>query len=236
MRSNYWSNSKFAKWLWSLVDVKPIGYGTSEDFRVWEEKQKKNHPYLYWFVEGFLDSLRAIVFWPLDKFNTIKSYIRNRYIDKTHFIHTGLEKGQYHEIDDKILHGLFNTLIEFIEVEKAWMNFDYKGEDAGLDYLEWEIGLTFDEDWGVEKDGQPTPQALAAKEQFELYNWWKNRPNRQDPYEQYHRLRKGKDVLGELTEREENIFKQAMKLEAVYEKEDEEMLIRLIKIRRSLWT
>lgn len=73
--------------------------------------------------------------------------------------------------------------------------------------------LTYDEDWGVESDnlkyGTLTPQALAAIEQNEIWKWWKANKDRKDV-----------DF-----ENEEDYLKQ-----------EEEMLIRLIKIRGSLWS
>ena len=99
--------------------------------------------------------------------------------------------------------------------------------------------------------GEPTYQAKAAKEIIELYTWWtvtyRNRP---DPYDasgwtaacEASRIANGgrlsfsgdKDPV--LKKASDKAHKELRKIEAAYEKEDEAMMIRLIKIRQSLWT
>jgi hypothetical protein len=163
-----------------------------------------------------------------------------------------------------MLYGVFQLLEDFIEIEKAQMQYYFIEEDKmswwkrkfsrfkrsrelGFKYLDWEITL-------VGEDKCPD-QAEAAKEQKELYIWWKDiRPNRIDPidikgengysWSDYCRLirqRYPEDFWhDEKTEEEEKISSSTLKIsreyEEKYDKEDEEMLIRLIKIRQTLWT
>jgi len=124
---------------------------------------------------------------------------------------------------------------------------------AGIDHLDWSMTLT-NSDWVEKTDpnyGKPTGQALRAKEIKELYTWWtvtyRNRP---DPYdasgwsEYCDSLRSqfGDSWIG-MSSKEpadvkvrEKSHKLLAKIEKAYDKEDEEMMIRLIKIRDSLWT
>ena len=123
---------------------------------------------------------------------------------------------------------------------------------AGIDHLDWAMTLT-NTDW-CEPDhpeyGKPTGQALRAKELKELYTWWtvtyRNRP---DPYdvsgwtdycEQARILNDGRLFGGkstpELKKLSDKSHKLLQKIETAYEKEDEAMMIRLIKARDSLWT
>jgi hypothetical protein len=92
--------------------------------------------------------------------------------------------------------------VKYVEIEK------------GLETLEWELGLVLDEDWGVKPEdpeyGQPSHQAISAKEQKELYIWFK---------EEY------------LTRTDEDYSKE----DEWFEK-DTEMLVRLVRIRSGLWT
>ena len=127
---------------------------------------------------------------------------------------------------------------------------------AGLDHLDWAMTLTMGEDWGVDKDspnyGKPTGQALRAKEIKELYLWWtvtyRNRP---DPYEasgwsahcEAMRVKYPGKFISSLNSKDpedrkasDRAHKLLQKIEAAYEKEDEAMMIRLIKARDSLWT
>jgi hypothetical protein len=120
--------------------------------------------------------------------------------------------------------------------------------------LIWASGLKFDDDWGVDKDsekyGEPTSQAKNAQEILELYRWWKiERPKRPDPYDAsgwsaYCEMRREKgydlfdmmDKTPEESEMSRAALDKSNEIEAAYEKEDEEMMIRLIKVRNGLWT
>lgn len=124
---------------------------------------------------------------------------------------------------------------------------------AGLDNLKWQSELVWEEvecEPGSPNIGKPTYQAEKAQEILALYKWWTEvYPNRPDIYDAsgwtaYCDLRreKGYDMLDmeDKTPEEEKMCRTALdksrELEAQYEREDEEMLIRLIKIRNSLWT
>ena len=136
-----------------------------------------------------------------------------------------------------------------------WRWRTWRSPQAGLDHLDWAMTLTMDTDWGVEETdpnyGKPTGQAERAKEIKELYTWWTvTYPNRPDPHEASgwstycDRLReeRGDHWFGmqSKTPETEDMGKRALKLcteiEEAYDKEDEEMMIRLIKARDSLWT
>ena len=123
---------------------------------------------------------------------------------------------------------------------------------AGLDYLDWASTLT-NEEW-LDEDkkhlAEPTYQAKNAKEIKALYLWWKEiYPNRPDPMDVSgwselcdQKRKDGRHIL-DLESRnpeEETLSRQTLdklhKIEEQYEKEEEEMMIRLIKVRNSLWT
>jgi hypothetical protein len=126
---------------------------------------------------------------------------------------------------------------------------------AGLDNLDWQRALRWKED-EVGKDfkglGQLTPQAVKAQELLELYKWWTevyhNRPDPHDAsgwsaYCEASRLANGgkfnwsgRDKTPELKKMSTTAHKQLRKIEAAYEKEDTDMMIRLIKVRHGLWT
>ena len=126
---------------------------------------------------------------------------------------------------------------------------------AGMDHLNWAAELRMTEDWGIHSGdkgyGELTQQAKNAREVRELYLWWtETYPNRRDPYEASGwtayceaarlanggKLMFGSDKSPALKKQSDKAHKLLQKLEADYEKEDEAMLIRLIKIRNSLWT
>jgi hypothetical protein len=129
----------------------------------------------------------------------------------------------------------------------------WRSPQAGLDHLDWAMALT-NEEW-LEEDKKdeavPTSQALAAKEIKELYTWWtvtyRARP---DPYDasgwtEYceasriangGKLSWGSDKSPELEEMSNKSHKLLQEIEEAYRKEDEDMLIRLIRIKDALWT
>jgi hypothetical protein len=127
----------------------------------------------------------------------------------------------------------------------------WRCRQAGLDNLAWQKTCD-NRDYTPEDDpnyGALTQQAYAAQEIEALYLWWtEERPLRPDPYEvsgwtaycaeKHHAgegLLESLDRPGhwETTKPMHDIMNE---LEAKYEQEDEEMMIRLIKIRNSLWT
>lgn len=130
---------------------------------------------------------------------------------------------------------------------------DANKRELAFKHLDWEIGLG--EEGGLN-------QSSTAKEVKELYIWWKDiRPNRPDPMDvkgdkgiswtEYCAIDKPRydDEGNELdflarhefeNEEEKEIGNSASKAmydaEEQYDKEDEEMLIRLVKIRKGMWT
>ena len=249
-RFNYWTCGKFSDWI--LGEKKPaaLELGGWKDYYV---NLKKRKPIRYWFSQKFLKTLQNIVYFPYDIYRTISYYIRNRWIDKSHMIDTGFKPGGYYEIDEKILHGLFTELVDFVEKELAHMgNYGSKKKykfkngrcvEAAYEYFKWASKLK-----DVYPDGskQPSEQAKSAKKIKKLYEWWtKTRPSRVDPY-----IASGWDeVCGVDCETFRDNHKSSAKvkkqkvalkklgdLEEKYDNEDTNMLIELIKIRHSLWT
>jgi len=122
---------------------------------------------------------------------------------------------------------------------------------AGLDYLDWASSLMMDKDWGVEEGspdhGKPTGQALRAIEIKELYLWWTTiRPLRVDSMETsgwsaYCESKRSDGTLFSILGKDDKVDTSVMlktmdEIDQAYDKEDEEMMIRLIKARDSLWT
>lgn len=126
---------------------------------------------------------------------------------------------------------------------------------AGLDHLDWAMALVVDENWGGKNNknfGKPTSQAVNAKETKELYTWWTTvYCNRPDPYEasgwtahcEAMRVKYPGSMFSSLNTKDkeeraasDKAHKLLQKIEAAYEKEDEAMMVRLIKVRNYLWT
>ena len=197
-------------------------------------KIKSEMPFKYYVyvvfdkVEWYLDYLFIL---PLN----IRYALRAAFIEKTHIAKTGLSRFEYHEVDTVLLYASFEKLVEFVEVEEAWMHHvfeDQKGyplrkrtrilgmrnpffscPEDGIKHLRWSIGV-------ASQEGEVfCKEYCEAKEKIiELYKWWKfERPNRPDPYS------KMKDDFD-------------LELEWEQYKEDTEKLVELMKIRTYLWT
>jgi hypothetical protein len=260
MRVNYWSNGKLAGW---IRGIEKLRAGTNNEWTEWNKKAKNKHPIRFWIAEEGLDILQNIIFWIPDKIYSAKYYIINRWVDQSHALvahKKHIRPGQYRDFDTRILICLFDELVDFIEIEKAYCNYrwqedkmktlswwqggkwrtrTWRNPEAGLAHLSWEIGL--------EEDGAQS-QSETAKEILELYKWWTEvYPNRPDPMEVSgwsaycdDKRDRGIGFLEKDSEEDKwdvNAMHDMMrKLEKEYDEEDTEMLIRLIKIRSCLWT
>ena len=277
MRSHYWTCSKFADW---IRGTKKLSAGTAEQWDEWTTTAQMRHNFRYWLAEEGLDYLQRIVYYVPDTLYSIKYYINNRWVTRTHSLTAhprDIKPGQWCDVGNRFLPCLFNELQDFVEVELAWWHIawddkareqfqapwyargwfrwrTWRSAECGLANLEWQRNLRWKED-EVGPDfkglGEPTPQAVKAQEILDLYTWWtvtyRNRP---DPYEvsgwtaacEASRIANGgklnwgheKDPV--LKKASDKAHKLLQKIEADYEKEDEAMMIRLIKVRHGLWT
>jgi hypothetical protein len=137
-----------------------------------------------------------------------------------------------------------------------WRIRSWRCPQAGLDNLEWQRSLVWKEEEVGEDSkllGKRTPQAERADEILALYKWWtevyRNRPDPMEASGWSAYCDRCRDELGgsamamfkdhgkkELKKQGDKAHKLLRKIEAQYEKEDEAMMIRLIKIRHALWT
>ena len=263
---------------WIRGTAKPVALELGA-WNTWEQAAQKAHPLRYWLAETVLHTVEDLLRWPAEQINSVRYWLNNRFVARTHALTSRLKPGSYHEFDTRVLHCIFDELVNFVEVEKAWMQVcwgddetrkkyklpfwrkqwwtrwfrEWRCRTAGLDHLAWEMTLT-DKDF-LDDDNKhlakPTDQALRAKEIYELYFWWTVvRPARPDPYEASGwtayceasreanggKLSWGKDKSPELEKISREAHQKLGQIEADYDTEDEDMLIKLIRIRRSLWT
>ena len=135
----------------------------------------------------------------------------------------------------------------------GWLRWrTWRSPEAGMEYLKWASTLTNKDFIEEGEKEEPTYQANSAKEIIELYTWWTTTyRNRPDPYEasgwtaycEASRAANGGSLgwssskdTPEMREMSNKAHAKLREIEEAYEKEDEEMMIRLIKIRQSLWT
>jgi hypothetical protein len=278
MRNNYWSCSKFADWLrgtpkggaktsddWEAWRKQAE---SSHSVRYWLAEEGLD--YLQNFLYAPVDLLYAI------KYYINNRWVSRTHSLTAH--PSDIKPGQWCDVGHRFLPCMFNELVDFVEVELAWSNIAWDQESrakynppfwasgwfrwrtwrcpqAGIDNLKWQMTLTLDreypdQDIPADKIGVPTPQAVRARELYDLYIWWtETRSKRVDPYEasgwtEYcERLRElnggslfGSKTTPELRKLSNRSHKLLQKIEAQYEREDEQMMIRLIKVRGALWT
>jgi hypothetical protein len=275
--TNYWSCTKFADWIRGTAK---LSHGTIEQWDDWNNKAQSYNPIRFWLAEQGLDRLQKIIFFIPEKLYAIKYYINNRWITRTHCLSAhsrDIKPGTWRDVGDRFLPCLFNELVDFVEIELAWWQIawaektdrekykppfwasgwfrwrTWRCKRAGLDNLAWQMNLKHDEDYCKDEKYymQPTPQAIRAKEIYELYFWWTvTRPVRPDANdasgwtavcEEQREANGGKFSFNRpedpaFKKKYNKAFKLLNKIEKSYETEDEEMMIRLIKIRDSLWT
>ena len=278
--TNYWSCTPFADW---IRGTKKLSAGTSEEWYEWTTTAQMKHNFRYWLAEEALGHIQDFVTWPVRSLYSVKYYINNRWVSRTHSLTAhprDIKPGQWQDVGNRFLPCLFNELQDFVEVESAWSHIAWGSKEdrakynppfwasgwwrwrtwrcpqAGIDHLDWAMTLVMDDNMGVEKDspnfGKPTGQAERAKELKELYIWWtvtyRARP---DPYDasgwtahcEAMRVKYPGSFFSSLNSKDaedkkasDKAHKLLSKIEAAYEKEDEAMMIRLIKARDSLWT
>jgi hypothetical protein len=238
----------------------------------WDAIAKKTHPIRYYLSEKLSYKISALTrYYIHEPLNWVRYRTYNRY----HRVNTGLPPG-WQDVDNQMLYVNFTMLVDFIEIEKAscmlWTDGEvdthkwyqkgpfnnWRDADLGIKHLRWEMSLTRGEDYGLKEGdegfGEMTRQAKSAKEQLELYTWWKVvRPLRGDSMdvsgltEWYENNRiEGLGVMSAIARYDkarsesESTYKEIQdlhtKTEEDYIQEDIDMLIRLIKIKQTLWS
>lgn len=243
-RWNYWSCSRFADLVRGEEKPRALGLKEWED---WRRENSSKRPIRFFLAEAVLDKIQDLILLPRDIVDTMYTWWHNRFVAKTHYLKTGLKPGVFHELDERIMYGLFNELVEFVEVDLAFMGSYGEGKykfvggrcpQAGVDHLLWSSGLTLGGDGFLEKDDpdydKPTPQAESAAEILKLYRWWREvRPARPDPHDESN----WSDLYDKDPSAERDTAAERLhEIEEGYDKEDDEMLQTLVKIRRHLWT
>lgn len=214
-------------------------YATMEEWDEWYDNIEKKSKVKYFLVielPSILTKLKNKISKPFIE-------IKYRFFLKGNIIDIGLPPG-YYEIDTKMLYGLFNLLVYHVEYEKAMMfsimedkdkksiidkilyflriKHDKPNPSDGTKYLEWE--MTLDQD-PASPEYSPA-QASAAREIYDLYDWWKNRRIKRSETATIYRYNANSYRL---------ISDYMTTIDEERDLEDTEMLTRLIKIRKSLW-
>ncbi len=276
--SRHYNSTRPFVWLRKKLNIKKPTALPWGGWEVWDKELKSTRPIAYFLTETLPDLLELPAKWLIDPINDLRYRVRLQFVYKTHYLQTGLKPGHWYEFETRTLHGMFNELVNFVEIEKAnhaiawggdevavkyhvpwWrrVRLFYWGEwrcpKAGIDHLKWEMELDNPDSPDYT---QNSSQAVSARELMILYVWWtKIRVKREESsaydevgYTEYSREldeKYGCDWMfssarisltaAEQVKRSE-LGKAAHELEEAWYKEDEDMLIRLVKLRRTMWT
>ena len=223
-RGSYWGSSRLAKWLRTKAGLSNPTALSWEGWDQHDKECKRKAPFVYYLTSDVFDKIQDVVMFIPDYMEAVYTFYKN-WKDKSHVLEGGFEVGQWVDRCTRFNICLFYELEKFIEKEK------------GLDTLEWEKTLA--------DNGEPTSQALAAMEQSAIYEWWKANKNRDffvesgldDLYAKYQTGSIWTLHLVLADDHDYKVFSQKRdELESKFKQEEEEMLIRLIKIRDTLWT
>lgn len=251
---------KILRQLGHWLAYEPPGSLSAKDWRLFNDEFEEKAP-IRWYIHH---EFSRDYIWPVKKkFSDIKWWILHRTTRRFHIVNTGLPPG-YNEFETRMLHVNFTMLVDFVEVEQAmhywfgdpetptvWEKYvpfyrvfkPYRNPTKGIKYNEWSSTL---DDPSLPPAERSPHQAETSRETLELYHWWKTvRPARsKKPLGTY--SDQGLDLFSALDEDFDPTAQDYVdyqlsraeeeKLEAAWDEEDTTMLIRLIKIRRSLWT
>ncbi len=237
----------------------PPGGLTGPGWNSFNKEFKTAAPIRYWFHRDF----KKLFIYPIKwKYEDITNWVRYRTYDKYHVVTTG-EKPGYQCTDHIMLHVNFNLLKNFVEISKAYKSYwsddvpqtwceqhmpfyrifyTFRRPDLGIKYLDWEMTL---DDPNLPLQDQSPEQARHAREIYALYKWWvTDRPSRVEVEITCPETNDGDDdIFFSLSKINTPAHKQYIadleqqsKQEDLWNKEDDEMLVRLMKIRRGLWT
>ena len=119
-RATYWTCSKFADWLRGTA--KP-GAETSKGWSEWNKSAKAAHPIRFWIAEEGLSIAQDFFMGPADFLRSIKYYVNNRFISKSHALTAharDIKPGTWCDVGNRFIPCLFNELVDFVEIELAW--------------------------------------------------------------------------------------------------------------------
>jgi len=187
---------------------------TMEAWDAWHEEMKKKYPVRYFLYEN----VDRFFHWIKFRIGRAKWWVLHRFHPKHryHIVKTRLTPG-YYDPDILIFESAFALLCEFVEKNTKWNRIDWEGDDH---------------------------HSAAWKEMNELVDWYKNvRPHREDNFYKEHKPERPNHdrIFGFLSDdtpegqQYREFLKLLSKMNDQWHQEDEDQLIRVIKLRSYLW-
>jgi hypothetical protein len=201
----YSNDSKLINYIrerWFKID-KPVALVLG-GWEAWYNELRRTRPVAYFITEGLPRVYDRVITRLQQPWTTFRKRMGNRFIYGTHVLHTGLEVGQWHETDVRLMYGMMTAVQDFVEIECAWHHCaidpvkrkihnmprwrlripfvssrdKLRNAACGLEYLALTTG--FDR-MGADNDPQEATDFDSAREVMIIYTWWTQVwPNRPD--------------------------------------------------------
>jgi hypothetical protein len=252
--------AKFRKWM----NFNPPPTHDMDGWNEFEDEFKKEAPIRYFIkyfivlkIGGFFASLShigwAIRYRTVSKYHIVNTQLEPGYHEvDTRMLHASFELlVDYVEIECANMVGVADKGKLAPNSIRGWKDKhlpsimkvkEFRSRELGIQHLQWETTLNAAELNEYERSPQ---QAAKAVQILILYTWWKDvYPNREEvPHpdrESVHFLeflsKKWKKKNPEASAKIEAWSRSVYEQELDWDKEEEEMLIALMKIRKGLWT
>ena len=138
-------------------------------------------------------------------------YCKFKFGWKAHIINTRLTPSYWYDTDERMLYGMMNLLVEYVDGEEPFELIDWRENQS----VENEIKKIYHW-WKV------CYPALLKDEELSTSEWYD--------------YSKTKKQTGYSEEKEKELLGKSWKIEQQRENEEQDMLLRLVKIRKYLWT
>lgn len=198
----------------------------------WHRHVKELHPVKYWFRETLTGFVKRKIYWPI-KHPVEKAHywLVSHVVLSRRYHMLDLRQLHHHEhchphkcyhygwvdVPDKMLFAIFNLLGEYLNGEKPY--------DLSQHYSKEQI----------DSDGGMKNQQANLEEAKAIYHWWTvGRDQAVDSRNWY--LNRWSEAKKNKDPRKEYYWDKMKDLDAKFEEKDDEMIARLMRIRRTLWT
>jgi hypothetical protein len=207
-----------------------VSGGTAEEWIAWDAKAKKEASTLYHIKETYDNIHNWFSIKYQRYYKDVKYNLYHRFKQSHHIKPKGLKAGSWYEIDEMMLHGVMQLIVNYVEKQHPFEVEEYRKK------------LIAEEN---EFETLTEKQQECAITSFQIYSWWKNYQYRKEEIENIYlgmdsTWKEGEHIMIGFTQ--ENLNKNRSIYDMIHKKEEElkneetEMLIKAVKIRNLMWT
>jgi hypothetical protein len=194
----------------------------------WHRTVKQMHPIKYWIAETFADYVRFKLWFPIKRPISDAYYWLKCHTLKSHRFHLldlrqpgGYQYG-WQDVDTKMVYAMFNLLKEYFKEEPYDLSKDYSLEEINSDP-------------GYKAQYEYLCEAKA------ILHWWEverleDKKSQDSLLHQWSDLRKKHKASPGTDDQVDKMWAVLQNAELDYDKKEDEMIARLVKIRKGLWT